>query len=225
MATISTEFHASMPIGLAHPANAPGSVGLSRRLRGLAIASTSFFAALNVAACASAAAYNPSGLSGAQLDRVTDICRSVMGLQSSEPLILGPGDARLTYGENHYQGCIASLSSSLQSIDDANAGAMLDRDCRAQGLAEGSPMLAECVLQSRRSGHLFENARAMTATPVADTFSRVAPGSFYSARPHEEGQREQAACAALGLNPITEGFDSCVRDLRDTFYAIDNPQN
>ena len=186
----------------------------------LAAALTAAFG-FGLAGCASAQAYNPSGLDGAQLGRVQSICRSDMGLWADEPPIPNPGDPRLDPLENHYQGCVASLSQSLRSVAASQGLAQADHDCRARGLADGSPDLAECVLDGERRGA----ASGMTAIPVSDEAARVAPRSFYTAAPHEEARREELACARLGLNPAGAAFDDCVTNLRDTLYAIDNPQN
>jgi hypothetical protein len=180
-----------------------------------------FISAASIAGCALASPYNPAGLSEGQLSRISDICQSAMGLSPNEPPILGPGDPRLADGENHYQGCIAALSDSVSRVGEAYGAVRADQDCRARGFAEGTPGLAECVLRSERTE---ASVRPMSATPVSDE-EAVAPGSFYRARPHEETQRVELACARLGLNPVGEPFDDCVKEMKDTFFAIDNPQN
>jgi hypothetical protein len=38
-------------------------------------------------------------------------------------------------------------------------------------------------------------------------------------------RREQMACAVLGFEPTHGAFESCVKGLGSTFYAIDNPEN
>jgi hypothetical protein len=53
----------------------------------------------------------------------------------------------------------------------------------------------------------------------------VRPGSFYSAPPHEVWRREEVACAQLGLTPGAGAFESCLSEMRTTFYAINNPQS
>jgi hypothetical protein len=193
-------------------------------------AAASVIVGASIASCASAAPFNPAGLSGDQLSRVADICQSVMGLHASEPPsgVWGAAvDPRLEPGENHYQGCIASLSNSLRSAGDARGLMRVDDGCRAKGFGSDSPELAECVLQSRqtRSPSSDFGSQTFAATPVHDAPGRGAVGSFFSARPHEATRREQLACARLGLNPAYASFDSCVKDMDDTFYAIENPRD
>jgi hypothetical protein len=200
---------------------APGMFGRSAARLWTSAAMAGAVAAAGLGGCASAQPYNPAGLDGAQLGRVEGVCQSVMGLWANEPPIPGPGDPRLDPLENHYQGCVASLSGSLRSVDQSYGLAQADRDCRGRGLASGGPDLAQCVLETQRAGAL----RAPTMTAVSDERVQVAPRSFYSAGPHEESRREEMACARLGLNPVDLAFDNCVKDLKDTFYAIDNPQN
>ena len=63
----------------------------------------------------------------------------------------------------------------------------------------------------------------MSQTYAGETVA--AAGSFYFASPHETAQREQVACAALGLSPAQAEFKNCVQQLGATFYAIDHPIN
>ena len=196
----------------------------SPRLRRLAVAFAGAAALVSSAACASAAPYNPESLRSDQLSRVEGICQSVVGLSPSEPLSLVWGGATnpgLTGGENHYQGCIASLSASLQSVDSAETAWRADRDCRARGMKPDSPDLAQCVLQSINDGSA---SAAPPAEPVSATTIRPTR-SFFTASNRDVRGREQRACAALGLNPAYGAFGACVKNLSDTFDSIDNPRN
>ncbi len=130
-------------------------------------------------------------------------------------------------GENHYEGCIASLSESLRSMNSGQLLARADATCRAQGYDENTPGLAECVLQSqgqsRVSPGVVDQAAYARLSPAA--MAGVRTNSFYTARPGEVSRRERQACAQLGLNPIYGTFDSCVSNMDWTFYWIDNPHN
>jgi hypothetical protein len=178
---------------------------------------------IGVAGCASAQPYNPSGLPSGQLSQVAGICQSTMGLSPSEPPRPVWGAATnpdLTGGENYYEGCIASLSDYQKAVNDGYAAVDADRDCRGQGYVSGTPGLAECVLRTERTARPVD--RAAGATPV----SQPAPvGSYYSAGNRDENQRIEMACARLGLNPTYAAFAGCVKNMKDTFYSIDNPQN
>jgi hypothetical protein len=184
---------------------------------------------LAVAASASSAPYNPAGLSSQSLARVSDICQSTLGLKPSEPegpvwgAAMNPG---LTSGENHYQGCIASLSSAMRRADTDGRKVQARQDCRSRGLVSDSPALAECVLQ--RLDGTGRDAEVMNRTPATVTDTGLAehvPGSFFNASNREVRHREQLACARLGLVPGSGDFDGCVKTLVDTFFSIDNPQS
>lgn len=198
---------------------------IGSKVRTAAVSASALFAFLAVAGCASAEPYNPSHLDGGQLGRVEGVCQSAMGLSPSEPPIWGPGDPNLTPGENHYQGCVASLSDTLRRINRSDAALQADADCRARGLTPGSAGLAECVLHGVDAKPSIQPAStAMLASPGGQA---AAPprGSFFFAGGAEINRRERLACAELGLNPAFEGFASCVKDMDDTFFAIDNPHN
>jgi hypothetical protein len=179
---------------------------------------------VSTAACATTSSvFNPDGLADAQLDRVTDVCQTVLGLSPKEPLTGGEWSAagdHLDYWTSHYRGCVTSLSDSVVRISDSQATSQADRDCRARGYASGSPDLALCVLESQDR---------MRSTPSASTTTSAtlplpaATGSFFYARPTDTRRREQIACAALGLEPQGGDFTGCVKSLDDTFFAIDNP--
>jgi len=179
-----------------------------------------------VSACAAERAYNPDNLGPDQLTQVSNICQKVMGLSPEERLEGGywMGNDRLDYWTSHYRGCVVSLSDSLQNVLDEQATQQADADCRAQGLAAGSPDLALCVLNSVSKRPATVQTVAASATQVSQNLP-AASGSFLYASPHENARREQVACAALGFEPSRGAFKSCVKGLDDTFYAIDHPVN
>lgn len=136
-------------------------------------------ATITSAGCATAAPYNPAHLQQADLDRVAGVCQSALGLKSGEPPTVGNDNPRLDPQENHYQGCIASLS-----------------DFARVPVAVRGP--------------------AVASAPVKG-------GSYYWTTTGEKARRIEAACAEMGLNPATGVTSSCVKDMKDTFYAIDTP--
>lgn len=201
---------------------------LSRRL--VAILSC-LVAGAAVAACAAAAPYNPDNLGAAQLGAVQQICQTVLGLSPAEGSTGGTlllVKAHLAPGTTHFQGCVASLSDSLQTADSNQTAVQADRSCRAQGLTPGSGALALCVLRSMQtaSGPNAASEPAAAALQPAVGDAQGAPhaaGAFFYASAHETAQREQLACASLGLEPPSAAFQRCVSGLQSTFFAIDNP--
>jgi hypothetical protein len=181
-------------------------------------------AGVSVVACATQPPYNPDHLGDAQYTRVAGVCQNVMGLSPSEPPSGGNwlGHDRLDYWTSHYQGCIVSLSDSLQGVNDTLVTQHADAECRAKGYPTGSPDLALCVLQTANN-HPQPTSTEAAAMPVSEKLPTV--GSYFRASPHETARREQVACAALGLSPTGPEFKSCVKGLSDTFYAIDHPIN
>jgi len=194
-------------------------LSLVKRLVLAIVSSTAMLASMP--GCAAERAYNPDALGNAQFEVVADICQSVMGLDPTEPLIGGGvfvGAARLGDYTNHYQGCVLSLSDSLQRASAAEAARRAGEGCRAQGYAPGSAGPALCELNSGQS--------AAGAPALTKPVSQMMPppnGSYRSASNGEHHRRENRACAALGIEPSQDEFVRCVQHLDQTLYAIDNP--
>jgi hypothetical protein len=173
-------------------------------------------------ACAvTTSVFNPDGLADVQLAHVTNVCQTVMGLSPKERLIGGEwrsGGERLDYWTSHYRGCVTSLSDSMVRISDLQANRQADSDCRARGYASGSSDLALCVQASKGRPRTTPTANSPTTLSLP-----VASGSFFYARAAESRRREENACAAIGLEPGSADFNSCVKSLNDTFFAMDNP--
>jgi|GEM_PF-1295392 len=193
------------------------AAGLQPVTLGLALA----FA--QIAAPAAWASDRHSAVTPAERSRVVQICETVMGLSPHEPnsnvwgAAANPG---LFGGENHYQGCIVSLSDTLARIAATRTALAADAGCRATGLADDSPALARCVLSNTESG-----VRVSSITnPGSEVVSEPSVGAYYKASNPEKARRMRRACAELGLSPVGGGFDACVRDLDETFFSIDNPE-
>ena len=106
--------------------------------------------------------------------------------------------------------------------------ARIDQNCRAKGFAPDSPALAQCVLRAEETQTVSasDDDRGVSAMPISDAPPQQRPRSFFhSPTPAETARNEALACASLGLNPAHAEFDGCVKDLKDTFYAIENPQD
>ena len=175
---------------------------------------------------AAAASYNPRGLGDPQLGRINAICQSTMGLSPEEPPsgVWGAAqDPHLDPGENHYQGCVASLSDAQGRVNKARATVQADTECRAKGLADDTPGLANCVLHSRDQA--AARAESVDEPVRASRAQRGKSESFFTARPKAIAWREREACAQLGLEPGFPAFKACVAHMDETFFRIDNPQS
>ncbi len=176
--------------------------------------------ALGIGSCASAAPYNPASLDQGRLGQVEGICQSVMGLSPKESPIPGDGNPKLDPLENHFQGCVATLSHAVQRGERSATLAQANRSCISHGAAIGSPALAECVLNTRDApSPALTQVSAGSAPPSAPIHS------FFGTSHAEKTRRMELACVRIGVNPALPAFDDCVKEMMDTFYAIDNPWN
>lgn len=179
-------------------------------------------ALLSITACAAAsAAFNPDSLAQPQLEHVAQVCQNVMGLSPDERLVGGQwlGDSHLDYWTSRYRGCVTSLSDSFLKSRETALTDQADHDCRAKGYASGSSDLALCVLKSAQQPSA---SLAPGLTSNAEVIPAVS-GSLFYASGAERARREQLACAAMGIEPNGEAFNTCVRNLQGTFHAIDTP--
>jgi hypothetical protein len=182
-------------------------------------------AGASMVGCATPPAHDAQTQGSAAVARVAGICQNVMGLSPTERLTGGNwlGNDKLDYWTSHYRGCIVSLSESLQNVRDTEVVRQAEERCRAKGLLSGSPELALCVLQTANEHPEPTESRAAAAGQTPAGQKLAAAGSYYFASPRETAQREQVACAALGLSPADAEFKSCVQQLSATFYSIDHP--
>jgi len=136
-----------------------------------------------------------------QLAQARQICESVIRVQP---------------GEEHFAGCVSSLTGSLQSAGRIRAVVQARNACFAEGLKPDSADLSLCLLR----------ADGATASPseMANTIeigmkqsSEAEVSTSFDAVFH----REQQACAQLGIDPAFGTFDSCVASLQDTLQRID----
>jgi len=173
--------------------------------------------AIAIAACASNAPRHPQHLSITQVGQVAEICEEVMGLESTEPLVdnLWPGDPDPDSVTNNYQGCIASLSSSLEGVPTAWGERLALDHCRASGLQPGTSELGTCVLRTveATSASVAPETAFLVVTPFSDMPEAASSSASLSDR------KERLACAEIGLEPSQRACESCVSSLRDVLSA------
>ena len=132
---------------------------------------------------------------------VADACRAVLGL---EP------------GQTQFEGCVASLSASADSLAQARAATGARQSCLNRGLKPGTAELAVCAVE----GQAHVQPATVQGAPA------VAPAkSYFHASNAERRHRERLACAGLGLDPTSSAFEGCVAGLASALFAADNPQN
>jgi hypothetical protein len=154
-----------------------------------------------VAANAQAMSNTSDNPTSGQLAQARQICESVIRVQP---------------GEEHFAGCVSSLTGSLQSVRHVHAVVQARNACFAEGLKPDSADLSLCLLR----------ADGATASP-SEMANTMEIGMKQSSEPDVSTSfdavfhREQQACAQLGLDPALGSFDSCVASLQDTLQRID----
>ena len=143
---------------------------------------------------AAANPFDADGLGPRQAERIGQVCRQVMGF---EP------------GETQFDSCAGSLSREYKGRLQASALIAARQACLVRGLPVGSAGLAECELQAPRSMPAAELPEPAPAAARART-------SFFQATPREAFHRAQSACAALGLEPVSDAFASCVANVNSS---------
>ena len=147
-----------------------------------------------------------------QLAQAQEICEIVVRVQ--------PDD-------EHFEGCVSSLKASLESVSREHAVVHARNKCFAQGLKAGSSDLAVCLLQAADATPSSDMMNApIQVSQLIDTGEvPTSAGSDFSASFDAVLQREQQACAMLGLDPAFGAFANCVADLQDTLQRTDFPAN
>ncbi|HWY15685.1 MAG TPA: hypothetical protein VNX86_11165 [Rhizomicrobium sp.] len=147
-----------------------------------------------------------------QLAQAQEICEIVVRVQ--------PDD-------EHFEGCVSSLKGSLESVSREHAVVHARNKCFAQGLKPGSSDLAVCLLQAADATPSSDMMNApIQVSQLIDTGEvPTSARSDFSASFDAVLQREQQACARLGLDPAFGAFANCVADLQDTLQRTDFPAN
>jgi hypothetical protein len=150
-------------------------------------------------ACAPFGQTDIQSMSPQQASLVDTTCMRVMGLEQ---------------GQYQFALCRESLANTLAARKEGQDMAAAYKDCRQQGLADGSAAFSTCMLQS----HATASAAQAVPHAVEVAYTGVPgtePGkSFFSIPPHVQFQRERYACAQLGLLPGSGAFGHCVANLQ-----------
>jgi len=179
----------------------------SRSLRYKATAAIFGVLALTgVAANAQAMSNISDNPTSGQLARARQICENIIRVQP---------------GEEHFAGCVSSLTGSLQSAGRIHAVVLARNACFAKGLKADSTDLSLCLLQADDASPAAEAANppgmANTIEIGMKQYSEAGVSTSFDAVFH----REQQACAQLGLDPAFGTFDSCVASLQGTLQRTD----
>ena len=146
-------------------------------------------------------AFSQSTMPAAQQAYLKEICTKITRVQNSAESL----------------GCVESLSDSLAAVQEGRIAAANDRDCRARGLANGTPQFAQCAID-RRYGGAADDAPALKTVIVPSDVAADNGWRFgtFAAR----HRREQASCAQLGIDPGSQVFVSCVNGLETALNSI-----
>jgi len=197
----------------------PGYADGTRSLRGRARLCSALASALCSvgfavsSGCATPAPYNPDHLAAAQIAKVGEVCRNVLGLQPSAPEFQNqwPGDPDRGLETNSYRGCVTTLSDSLRQAAAMRLAIQADQTCRSKVSKEESSALSLCVLNS-----LPTDASADTGEANALDTSALQPGAETNSASSSSiwARKERLACVAIGLDPTRRPFDNCVSGLQ-----------
>lgn len=167
---------------------------VARLIRAASLATPVLFAL----GCASFTTPPTYGLDADSATLVRQTCNDIMGLR------VGP----------EYEACTGSLADSVRVVQDAKLTAQADAACEQQGLKQGTPELAKCVVLFRR-----ENSAAPLG--ITQAASEVQSWkSYFSMSDAQKVERAEISCAQLGLHPSWGAFDYCVTDLRHSILTI-----
>jgi hypothetical protein len=124
-------------------------------------------------------------------------------------------------------GCVSSLSDSLQYQLQAAKAAVAYRDCGQNGLKPSSVEFSRCVLDAE-NGQIASSSASIGALPQLDaSYIKAAdsnPRDYFETSFDMRHRREQYSCAELGLRPDTEPFVTCVNKLDMDLFIIEHPE-
>jgi hypothetical protein len=141
-----------------------------------------------------------------QLARARQICESVI---------------RVRPGEEHFTGCVSSLTGSLQNVSRVHAVVQARNACFAEGLKPDSTDLSLCLLQADDARPAAEAASPPGMANTTEIEMKQSSEADVSTSFDAVFHREQQACAQLGLDAAFGTFDSCVASLQGTLQRID----
>jgi hypothetical protein len=133
---------------------------------------------------------------------VADLCQNVVGLAP---------------GEKHYAACAQSLAQSLQGVQHSRHMIVARRECLARGLEPDTGAFADCELAAaREEARPIEGATATSPIPGGTR-------SYFMISREVAHQRDELACARLGLDPDQGAFGVCVADLKTALARASEP--
>jgi len=183
----------------------PSALSVSKHGLRVATIWAASLAFTNVAGCATTGPFNPDSLSAAEIGRVGQICRSVVGLQPME---------------THYDACVQSLSDTVKERDELTDAEQARNACLAQGDRPGSTKLDVCEASQTAADPPGQPAGAadpapLDANPPVKSYFMVSRATAF--------RRERVACAELGFEPATRAFEKCATGLEAAILGANNP--
>lgn len=125
--------------------------------------------------------------------------------------------------------CIYSLTNTMKSRIFNTLTQKSVIDCTELGYAIGTRNFSFCVLSKRATNTANEEASngvasRGTTSAALEEGGQTGPGQFpRNLSDTSLGQREEYACAEIGIDPGDAGFDACVQDLDLALYLARHP--
>jgi hypothetical protein len=153
-------------------------------------------------ACAPFAAASAPALNAGQTALIKATCEQVMGLKP---------------GSMYRSQCEDSLSRSLSRKIEAASMADNYSACGNQGLSNGTPAFAACVLDRQE-----KSQPPAAVMPVRLSYDATTPEnakSYFDVPPSVRWRREQYSCVQLSLVPSSLAFGQCVASLDAALFS------
>lgn len=162
---------------------------------------------LALAGCATTTGPHSFGLDASRAALVRETCADIMNLPAGVP---------------QWRACTASLAGSLRRQRAAQRLQQAKESCERQGLLPGTAELDQCAVLAWQANTMPRVDNPVPAPAVAA--QKPDPTiSFFKMDPRLKHEREQLACAHLGLDPTTYAFGECVGDLQQSFFDLEIP--
>ncbi len=127
---------------------------------------------------------------------------------------------RLEKGQAQWAGCVEDLSQTVAHQNQDGLVISDIRNCQSAGLQRGTPEFSNCMLAHQDDASpqrtAFLDASRIKAS---DDDSRSYFSAPFGLRRHREGY----ACAAIGMEPGSAGFQDCVNNLASELFYIGTP--
>lgn len=133
---------------------------------------------------------------------------------------------RLREGDAEFDGCVSDLSDVMAQRVQYAMAVRSYKACAAAGHARNTPDFSRCVLDQKKQAvmqgaSLSDAVLRMNVADIAPADSSAQ--SYYSAGFDMRRQREEYACAQLGLEPGSGSFLTCVNKLDTDLFNIAHP--